>query len=271
LVSKYQDLSENFIREFKDKLDWTNISYHQKISEDFIRKFTGRINWYHISSSQNLSEDFIREFQDKLYWTTLSINQILSEDFIREFKHKLNNEQQNKEEPKEKMKETTKLDLAKQSGNKIKDSIKQGIAVGAATEGANYVFDLISKQLGLSEEDLNNPVKKELLMGLSVAALHVGSTVFHDQIPGMDKVQTGCELVIQGKSKDNFSAMAKHLVPVLMSASQMMDPKMALERIMKDEQEASRLRVESQMILEIPPTEMEIEDELKENESLNMI
>ena len=32
-------MSEDFIREFKDKVNWSYISYSQKLSEDFIREF----------------------------------------------------------------------------------------------------------------------------------------------------------------------------------------------------------------------------------------
>ncbi len=45
----YQKLSENFIREFKDKVNWYNISYSQKLSENFIREFKDNVNWNSIS------------------------------------------------------------------------------------------------------------------------------------------------------------------------------------------------------------------------------
>ena len=41
-VSIYQKLSENFIREFQDKIDWNYISEHQKLSEKFIREFKNK-------------------------------------------------------------------------------------------------------------------------------------------------------------------------------------------------------------------------------------
>ena len=33
------DLSEDFIREFKDKVDWKYITKYQNLSKDFIREF----------------------------------------------------------------------------------------------------------------------------------------------------------------------------------------------------------------------------------------
>ena len=85
-ISKYQYLSEDFIREFFDRVDWDYISTYQHLSEDFIRKFAKMVNWNSISIHQNLSENFIREFKDRVDWDGISMYQHLSEDFIREFK-----------------------------------------------------------------------------------------------------------------------------------------------------------------------------------------
>lgn len=84
-----QKLSENFMREFQHKLDWSAISFHQDLSEDFIREFYYKVDWNSISRKKNLSENFIREFRDKVNWETISIHQTLSEDFIREFQDKV--------------------------------------------------------------------------------------------------------------------------------------------------------------------------------------
>ena len=65
-------LSEDFIREFQDKVNWLAISWYQKLSEDFIREFQDKVNWYYISSNQKFSENFIKEFQDKVDWDDIS-------------------------------------------------------------------------------------------------------------------------------------------------------------------------------------------------------
>ena len=88
-ISIYNKLSEDFIREFKDKVNWDYISLHQKLSEDFIREFQNKVNWDYISRCQKLSENFIMEFQNKVNWFSISINQKLSENFIREFENKV--------------------------------------------------------------------------------------------------------------------------------------------------------------------------------------
>ena len=88
-LSEHQYLSEDFIREFKDKVNWHRISSCQRLSEEFIREFKDRVNWGCVSKYQHLSEDFIREFKDDVSWGWVSISQHLSEDFIREFADKV--------------------------------------------------------------------------------------------------------------------------------------------------------------------------------------
>ena len=89
-ISKYQNLSESFIREFQDKVDWGRISKYQKLSESFIRECQDKVDWHWISICQNLSEDFICEFQDKVEWYRISTYQKLSNEFIEEFKGRFN-------------------------------------------------------------------------------------------------------------------------------------------------------------------------------------
>jgi hypothetical protein len=47
-LSQYQSLSEEFMREFQDKLDWNWISCRQIISNDFINEFKHKLNKDHI-------------------------------------------------------------------------------------------------------------------------------------------------------------------------------------------------------------------------------
>ena len=89
-ISLAQKLSEDFIREFSEKLDWENISCKQELSESFICEFKNNVNWGCISQNQKLSESFIIEFKDKVNWNYISQSQKLSEPFIIEFKDKVN-------------------------------------------------------------------------------------------------------------------------------------------------------------------------------------
>jgi len=88
-ISKYQKLSESFIIEFQDKVNWVYISPNQKLSEEFIREFQDKVNWSYISKYQKLSESFIKEFKDYVDWYDISTYQKLSESFIKEFKDKV--------------------------------------------------------------------------------------------------------------------------------------------------------------------------------------
>ena len=45
-ISEYQKLSEEFIREFKDKVDWCYISEYQDLSENFKEEFKKELNTY---------------------------------------------------------------------------------------------------------------------------------------------------------------------------------------------------------------------------------
>jgi len=84
-ISCYQKLSEDFIQEFKDKVDWEYISCYQILSEDFIREFINRIHWDGISYYQQLSEEFVQEFKNEVDWEYISRYQKLSSKFIDEF------------------------------------------------------------------------------------------------------------------------------------------------------------------------------------------
>lgn len=47
---------------------WDYISWSFVLSEEFIRKFQDKLDWSCITGSQKLSKEFILEFQDKLDW-----------------------------------------------------------------------------------------------------------------------------------------------------------------------------------------------------------
>ena len=53
IISPYQNLSEDFIREFKDKVNWFYIVRNQKLSNNFIKEFDLNIdenNWLYKSN-----------------------------------------------------------------------------------------------------------------------------------------------------------------------------------------------------------------------------
>jgi len=85
-ISQYQKLSEEFIIEHKNLIKWKWICIKQKLSEEFIREHKDLVDWYWISIKQKLSEEFIVEHKDLVNWHWSSRYQQLSEEFIREHK-----------------------------------------------------------------------------------------------------------------------------------------------------------------------------------------
>lgn len=79
------EYSDDYIRKYKDKIDWDEISENENIREDFIIKFQDKLNWELISKHQNLRESFIRTYKNNCYWPIISIYQNLSETFIKDF------------------------------------------------------------------------------------------------------------------------------------------------------------------------------------------
>ena len=73
-LSKYEGLTEDFIREFADKVNWETISLWQTLSEDFIKEYKDKVNWNYISYHQKLSKPFIRVFSDRVDWNSLRNN-----------------------------------------------------------------------------------------------------------------------------------------------------------------------------------------------------
>jgi len=98
-ISRYENLSEEFIRKFKNKVNWRNVLAKQKLSKDFIREFHYKIkddlteNDWILISQKKLNEKFIRKFKDKVYWNYILHNKYqkyYSIEFIQDFAPKMN-------------------------------------------------------------------------------------------------------------------------------------------------------------------------------------
>jgi len=81
----YKRISECFIRQFEDKLDWENISFSQKLSEEFIREFKDKVYWEYIFKNMKINKDKFSE--EMLYF----INQEKEDEY-----NKLSNENKDK-------------------------------------------------------------------------------------------------------------------------------------------------------------------------------
>ncbi len=91
--SAHINLSEKFIREFADKINWINVSFYQKLSEEFIKEFSDKVDWFYISYRQKLSIEFIKEFSDKINWHVICRSTKLSKTFLKKFQHQIDRNQ----------------------------------------------------------------------------------------------------------------------------------------------------------------------------------
>ena len=91
-IIENQVLSEDFLRRhiedfnntfFNGDVCWEAITKYQKLSESFMRDYRGRLNWRYLPVYQDMSEKFIKEFLDKFWWGDFPYEK-LSEDFISE-------------------------------------------------------------------------------------------------------------------------------------------------------------------------------------------
>lgn len=68
-ISNHLELSEEFIKEFKDHLDWENIFIYQNISYKFITKFKNRVDYKkHSFSVHRYIDKLKREKKKKLIY-----------------------------------------------------------------------------------------------------------------------------------------------------------------------------------------------------------
>ncbi len=72
-----------------EKRAWKQVNSASKLSENFLRDHIQYLNWYAVSKYQPLSDTFIRDFYDKLHWNYISTYQKLSNDIITEFSDKI--------------------------------------------------------------------------------------------------------------------------------------------------------------------------------------
>ena len=58
LIEK-QELTELFIRKYKDEIDWILVCRYQKLSKEFILEFKDKVDFYLISIYQNVDDAFL--------------------------------------------------------------------------------------------------------------------------------------------------------------------------------------------------------------------
>jgi len=82
-ILSYFSVSEDFINEFRDQIDWEHLILTQTLSEDFIENNLDKIEIQLLFSFHTLSEDFLLTYaSEERLWTILSLKQKLSQEFI---------------------------------------------------------------------------------------------------------------------------------------------------------------------------------------------
>lgn len=88
-ISK-RNLTDDFIEEFQEKLNWDLLSQLHTLSRSFIKKYMNILNWKCVSMNKSLTDELIYIYKDKLDWRTISRYQNLSENLIDKYNHLLN-------------------------------------------------------------------------------------------------------------------------------------------------------------------------------------
>lgn len=86
-------LSESFLLEFSDKLNWNYLSFYQKFPEQFIEENLDKINFENVLVKNILSESFIEKHINMLTdacWNIISKFYPLSQSFKEKYADKLN-------------------------------------------------------------------------------------------------------------------------------------------------------------------------------------
>lgn len=85
-ISEHQKLDENFLIEFKDKIDWRMASRTQVITEKIMEKCADKLNWNAlIKHDITLTEEILEKYEKYFDWSTWSIiiqYQNVSEEFL---------------------------------------------------------------------------------------------------------------------------------------------------------------------------------------------
>lgn len=86
---QYEQISEEFIREWNDKLNWMLLSFHYTFSYEFLREFKDKLDWRPICSHYKINNDFLREFFNYINWHFVARFQEFDFDFVKKWETEL--------------------------------------------------------------------------------------------------------------------------------------------------------------------------------------
>ena len=84
LLSRYQDFTVKFLKEFIERIDWEEISAYQKLNEDFIIDNKSNLNWQSISSIQKITPRIVELCFENINQNTQNWINILSNNKFKE-------------------------------------------------------------------------------------------------------------------------------------------------------------------------------------------
>ena len=84
-ITSYYRWSDIFL---KYDNDWTSISKHKFLHPDFIREYRDNLDWYYVSAFQKLSEKEIEEHKHYVLWDIVILKSYISLGFIRKHAHR---------------------------------------------------------------------------------------------------------------------------------------------------------------------------------------
>lgn len=94
-ICETQDLSEEFIEEFADKVNWKVISYRQKLSRRMIEKYADKLDWKYMIANQKFDQKFIEKHIEHILplsdwtWTEMIRHIKFGKRFLRKYKNKI--------------------------------------------------------------------------------------------------------------------------------------------------------------------------------------
>lgn len=88
-LKSYFNLSEKWLLDNSDLVDFEKLSYREDLSLDFIRKFLDRFHWNILCLNRIFSESEIEEFIDYVNWSSLTITHRFTHDFLLKHKDKI--------------------------------------------------------------------------------------------------------------------------------------------------------------------------------------
>lgn len=87
---KVMVMTEKYMEEHLDELDWDEVSLYQQMSVDFITKHQKNINFTNLSVNPYITFEILDAFSNKISWPSISINgKVLSESLMYNYRNKL--------------------------------------------------------------------------------------------------------------------------------------------------------------------------------------